>query len=280
MSIRKDLSPEEKLERRRRNRKRRLIAYGSLALLAYGFWVWVPWEYDFIPRTLPSPNTPVDPDTKHLFSKGTKVLIVTAHPDDSAFYIGGLLTQLGKSGAEIHQIICTDGDKAYYWIFANPESNRRIRRDEALEELHTWKGQDVLFLGLPDGRLRANDELIKRIRKRIDEVQPEYVLCFDGDYPPRLSHQDHRRSGNAAQAAIKGATSVRWLMKFSTIAPNWTCDITHEWEAQKNLLRIHKSQFHGDHLQRVTDMVESSALDDGQRVNGTYGEGFRCIKLR
>src|SRR5689334_23147285 len=102
-------------KRRRRKAKRRLIVYGSLVALVWGFWVWQPYEYDFIPRRLPNPNPPVDPDSKHLFSPGAKVLVVTAHPDDSAFYIGGFLTQLGKSGAEIHQIICTDGDKAYYW---------------------------------------------------------------------------------------------------------------------------------------------------------------------
>ncbi|MFI5385124.1 MAG: PIG-L deacetylase family protein [Fimbriimonadales bacterium] len=272
-------STDEKVARRRKHRKRRLIVYGSLLLLIYGFWIWQPYELDIIPRT-PSPNPPVDPDSTHLFSPGTKVLVVTAHPDDSAFYIGGFLTRLGRSGAEVHQIICTDGDKAYYGPFAEPESIRNRRRAEALEELHTWGGKDVLFLGRPDGRLRADDALVRRIRQRIDEIQPEYVICFDGDYPPRLSHQDHRRSGEAAEEAVKGAPSVRWLMKFSTHAPNWVCDIDDYWEDQKKLLMIHSSQFHDERLERVTNMVESLAVQDGERIKATYGEGFRCIRLK
>jgi LmbE family N-acetylglucosaminyl deacetylase len=277
---RTELTPAEKIERKGRHRKRRVIAYGTIALLVYGFHLWVPWDIDVIPRRPPNPNPPVDPDVKQLFSPGTKVLIVTAHPDDSAFYIGGLLLQLGRSGAEIHQILCTDGDKAYYGPFADPESNRRIRRNEALEECHTWGGKDVLFLGRPDGRLQADDALVARIRKEIDLVQPEYVLCFDYDYPPRVSHRDHRHSGDATARAVVGAPSVRWLMRFSTIAPNWTRDISNDWEGQKKLLQIHASQFHGNHLKQVTNMVESSAIEDAANINATYAEGFRCARLR
>jgi len=279
MKTKATLTPEEQLARRRKHRKQRFIVYGSLLTAIYAFWIWQPYELDLFPH-MPHPNPAVDPDTRHLFSKGTKVLVVTAHPDDSAFYIGGFLTQLGRSGAEVHQIICTGGDKGYYWIFADPAENRAIRRNEALEELHSWGGQDVLFLGRPDGRLRADDALVKRIRQRIDEVHAEYVICFDGDYPPRLSHQDHRRSGEASEEAAKGAPSVRWLMKFSTHAPNWICDISNDWDAQQKLLRIHKSQFHGERLEHITNMVESLAVEDGERINATYGEGFRCVKVR
>jgi LmbE family N-acetylglucosaminyl deacetylase len=278
--IRKELTPEERLLRKRKHRKRRIIVYGSLFTLGYALFLWIPWQLDVFPPKPTQPDPAVDPDTKRLFSPGTKVLLITAHPDDSAFYTGGFLTKLGASGADIHQLICTDGDKAYYGPFSEPESLRRKRRDEAIEELRAWQGQDVLFLGKADGRLRADDTLVRRIRKRIDELQPEYVLCFDGAYPPRLSHQDHRRSGEAAARAVVGAPSVRWLMKFSTSAPNWICDISKQWEAQKNLLQIHRSQFHGDRLQLVTNMVEEHAIADGERIEKDYGEGFRCIRLR
>lgn len=274
------LTPEELRLRRKRHRKRRIIVYGSLFLAAYGFWIWQPYEYQFFPRPIPNPNPLVDPDTKHLFSSGTRVLVVTAHPDDSAFFIGGFLTQLGRSGATVYQTICTDGDKGYYGIFSQPGLNRSERRQEAMEEIRTWGGKDLTFLGRPDGRLRADDGLIRAIRRRIDEVQPEYVICFDGDYPKRWSHQDHLRSGDAAEIAAKTAPSVRWIMKFSTLAPNWTCNIDNDWEAQKQLLQIHRSQFHGGRLEMVTNMVEDLAMQDGERINSTYGEGFRCIKLR
>jgi LmbE family N-acetylglucosaminyl deacetylase len=282
MSIRSKtpLTQEERREKKRRDRNRRVIAYGGIAVAAYIFYLWVPWELDFIPRQPPTPNPPLNPDTEHLFSPGTKVLVITAHPDDSAFYIGGFLHQLGQSGAEIHQVICTDGDKGYYGYFADPAGNRKIRRQEAIQELRAWGGKDVLFLGRLDGRLRADESLVKRLRAHIDVIQPEYVICFDGDYPPRMRHGDHRHSGVAAEAAAKGAPSVRWLMRFSTIGANFVRDISDDWEEQKKLLRIHASQFHGRRLEGVTNMVESGALEDGEKIGVTYGEGFRCTKLR
>jgi LmbE family N-acetylglucosaminyl deacetylase len=56
-------------------------------------------------------------------------------------------------------------------------------------------------------------------------------------------------------------------------------DITDQWEAQQDLLKIHKSQFSGDHLQGVIGMVGGRASRDGERVGLTYGEGLRCVAL-
>lgn len=248
--------------------------------MLYLFFLWVPWEVDLFPRKPPNPNPRVDPEIARLFSPGSKVLLVTAHPDDSAFYIGGFLHQLGQSGAEVHQLICTDGDKTYYGIFADAAANRKVRREEALEELQAWGGKDLYFLGFPDGRLRSTDDLVARIRAYIDTIKPDYVICFDGDYPTRFRHGDHRHSGVAAERAAKGAPSVKWVMRFSTIGPNYVRDISDDWEEQQKLLKIHKSQFYGERLERVTEMVESRALDEGFTIGKTYGEGFRCSELK
>src|SRR5947209_4699051 len=146
--------------------RRRLIVYGSLAAGLWGLYVWVPWNIDIIPPRPPNPNPPVDPDSALLFSGQAKILIVTAHPDDSAFYIGGLLTKLAAAQPQIHQVICTDGDKGYY-PFEDWQRNRRVRRQEALHEARTWGGVDILFLGEPDGRLRKNDRVVDAIKRVI-----------------------------------------------------------------------------------------------------------------
>ncbi|MEZ0327068.1 MAG: PIG-L deacetylase family protein [Fimbriimonas sp.] len=246
--------------------------------MLWAFWAWQPWEFDFIERKPEQPLPRIDPDSKKLFGKGTRVLVITAHPDDSEFYIGGTLHLLGKS-AEIHQIICTDGDKGYYWFFADAKENRRVRRIEANAAKDAWHGRSLEFLGYPDGRLRVRDELVDRIAERIRALRPEYVLAFDGEFPPRLSHQDHRRAGDAALLAAKTAGVPLWLMMFSTNAANYYVDITDVWPDKEELLKIHASQFHGERLERVTNMVASSAEKDGEAANVTHAEGFRCIKL-
>src|SRR6266702_4597345 len=49
-----------------------------------------------------------------LFRPDTRVLIVTAHPDDTEFYLGGTLLRLAEAGARLHLVVATDGEKGYY----------------------------------------------------------------------------------------------------------------------------------------------------------------------
>ncbi len=265
--------------RRRRRGFVRVIVYGTLIGLLWGFWVWQPWEYDFIERPAPRPNPKIAPEPDRLFAKGTKVLVITAHPDDSEFYIGGTLAKLRDAGAEIWQVIVTDGDKAYYGPLTDAKKNREVRREESLEAARAWGGKNLAILGYPDGRLKNSDRLVERLRVEIEKFQPEYVLAFDYDYPPRMSHKDHRVAGQAVAIAIEKAPSVRWLMRFSTSHPNYVEDITDYWPEKEQMLKIHKSQF-GEKEQGIVNMVQERAINDGEIIGTTYGEGFRVVQLK
>jgi LmbE family N-acetylglucosaminyl deacetylase len=254
--------------------------YGTLLAALYGAWIWVPWEYDFIPRQPPHPNPPVDPDSKSLFAPGTRVLIITAHPDDSEFYIGGTLAKLRDAGAVLHQLILTEGDKSFYGPFTNVAENRKVRKQEAIAAATRLRIEDLVILGYPDGRLRMSDELVARLAAEMERFRPDYVFSFDYDFPPRMSHKDHRETGRAVALAVGRSKSAKWLMRFSTQFPNYVVDITDYWPEEEELLKIHMSQFHGDRLEQVTNMVEYSAIEDGQRIGTSYGEGFRAIPLK
>lgn len=266
--------------RRRKRKRRRIIVYGTLIALLWGFWLWQPWELDVIPRTRPIPDPKVDPDSARFFSKGTKVMIVTAHPDDSEFYVGGTLAKLRDAGVEIWQVIITDGDKAYYGPLTDAAKNRVIRREEALNAARSWGGKNLSILGYPDGRLKTSDRLVQRLRVEMEKFQPEYVLAFDYDYPPRFSHKDHRKAGEATAIAVEKAPSVKWLMRYSTLFPNYVSDISDYWNEKEDMLKIHKSQFYGERLERVTNMVQDRAVNEGELIGTTYGEGFRAVKLK
>ena len=136
-----------------------------------------PQRYDFIARIPPANNPWTDPDSAQLFRAGANVLIVTAHPDDAEFYIGGLLTRLGAVGAKLTIVVCTDGDKGYY-PFEDWQRNRRVRQQEQRDAAKLWNAQEVEFLSYPDGRLFANSDVVMRIAAIMQRVQPEYILGF------------------------------------------------------------------------------------------------------
>jgi LmbE family N-acetylglucosaminyl deacetylase len=269
---------QQDLAKRRHNRKRRVIAYGSIAALLVGFYYYQPNRIDFIPRHMPALNPRVDPDSAFLFKKGTRIAIVTAHPDDAEFFLGGTLTRLSAAGADITLIVCTNGDKSFY-PWEDGTKLGRIRQDEQREAFNHWHGSRLVFLGYPDGRLHPNDDVKARILVELQAARPEYILAFDPDFPPRISHGDHRSAG-AVVKAIAGQTTAKWLLMFQTIAENYTLDITDQWEEKTQLLAMHRSQFSGEKLARVTGFVEDMAIGYGEKINVTYGEGFRCLNLR
>jgi LmbE family N-acetylglucosaminyl deacetylase len=245
-----------------------------------GLYLYQPQRIDFFPKPSPVPNPPVDPDSERLFSPGTRVAVVAAHPDDPEFYIGGLLTALSGSGAKIAIVMCTDGDKGYYPSFlTNAAENRRVRQEEQLEAAAKYDAE-VFFLHEPDGRLRANANVVDEIRQKLEVFQAEYVLSFDPIYPPKLQHSDHLRSAEATEKAIVSCTSVKWLMRYSTHAANFHLDITNLWEAKSDLLRIHKSQFSGNRATAVLSMVQSRARADDAAIQVPLAEGFRCTPLK
>lgn len=263
--------------RRRRNFRRRVVAYGTIFALLYGLWLWTPWEFDLIQR-MPPPKTPVDPDSKLLFRPGVRVVVVTGHPDDAEFYLGGTLTKLGRAGADIQLIACTDGDKGYY-PFEDWRRNSVVRRAEQTRAAEAWHGRPPIFLGFPDGRLEVDEAVVRGIQRELERLRPDYVFCFDGFFPTRLSHRDHRRSGRAAEVAAIRSGLPLCLCRFSSVAPNWFSNIEDEWDAKSELLAIHASQFHGERLERIREMVYSNAEREGALGGFSLAEGCRVQRL-
>lgn len=259
------------------NWKRRVILfYVPLLSVLYGAFLWQPYEYDLIPRKKSHPGH-ADPTKDGLFARGARVLIVTAHPDDAEFYIGALLMRLSETGAVVQLVACTDGDKGYYTnLFTNVEENRKVRRQEQTEACKKWKGLQPHFLGFPDGRLPVNDEVQAAIVREMESFRPDFVMSFDGDYPPRTSHRDHRHAGLNAQAALYKWNKAKWLLRFSSNSPNWYANVEGREDQLLDLLSIHKSQFHGEKLTRVWSMVLSIHEEEGKAGGFELAEGFRC----
>lgn len=270
---REPLTPEQKKKRL----KRRLIVYSAIILALFGVYKFQPIEIEFFPREAPAYKK-VDPDTAKLYAKGTRVLVITAHPDDSEFYSGGFLPRLRDSGAEIAHLLHTDGDKAYYFWTDN-SSLREIRRKEQTTASTQWGANSIWFLGYPDGRLRNNQETIAKTVAKIQEWKPDYILCFDPDFGPARSHQDHRRSGEISLAAAREAGFKGWLLMFSSRAPNFIVDIDKYWSEKLELLAIHKSQFEGAKLKWIQDFRADAAAKDGTREGYSFGEGYRAVKF-
>ncbi|MBI1332235.1 MAG: hypothetical protein GC165_05085 [Armatimonadetes bacterium] len=264
--------------------KRALKSVGRMLLLFVlivgGIYWWNPQRIHYPVRKPPADYPKIDPDSARLFSKGTRVTVVTGHPDDTEYFISGTLLKLHEAGAEITLIVVTDGDKSYYPPFmTNVAENRRVRRIEQ-NDASSHYGAKVIFLGGPDGRYDPDEPVLrKKLEDAMVDSHPDYILAFDSEYVPFVQHRDHENSGRAA-SELASKTSASWLLLFATTAPNVYFDTDKYWSERADLLKIHKSQFYGEKLQAVTGTVMQKELDDGEAAGLNMAEGFRAIRLK
>lgn len=250
----------------------RLLVYGGLVAVTEGFYLYQPVRIDLFPKTPPVPNPTVDPDAKGLFAPGARVGLLTAHPDDAEYYAGGLLAKLRKTGARVTLVVMTDGDKGFY-PWEDAAANRKVRRAEQTAAARAWGAESVAFLGFPDGRLRLEDETVEKAAGLFPNI--DWLVSFDGDYPPKVAHGDHTTAGRIADRVAR-AIHPRWHLRFATHAPNATLDLTGFDLAHRSLLDLHRSQFAGEKEARVWGSVYESGLTDGERIGVEYGLSVRA----
>ena len=134
-----------------------------------------------------------------------RILIVSAHPDDVDFGVGGTIAKWTSEGIDVIYCIVTDGDAGGDDLELPREEMARIRRVEQTAAAATVGVTDLRFLAYPDGRLVPSIELRRDISRVIRSVRPQRVVCQS---PERIwdrvyaSHPDHLAAGEAAVCAV------------------------------------------------------------------------------
>jgi LmbE family N-acetylglucosaminyl deacetylase len=203
------------------------------------------------------------------FRDGQKALVVFAHPDDSDYYFGGTIARLTKVGIEVFYLCATDGDKGGGSGELTAEQISKVRVAEQVAAAHSLgvHPANVEFLGLPDGRLVYDRELIDQIVKVVRKIRPDIVLALDTniiDPAWGVNHADHRTIALATIDAVYPYArnrnelpdlpphEVATLLILNYREPNCFVDISGDpFEAKKLALAAHKSQWgDGEHIIR------------------------------
>lgn len=265
--------------------KRMGILLGGLLLVLIALYLWQPYQIDIVQRRPPHRLTTIPPTEIGLVKKGNRVLVITAHPDDEAFYFAGTLMMLKHVGAIVQIVVCTNGDKGYYpWFLVRLQDHMgsaelaKKRQGELQDACRRYGALEPKFLNLRDGRLHANQELIDLLADQIREFQPAYIMAFDPDYPPRMSHGDHRAAGAAAKQAIAKTGFHGWLLRFQTSAPNTFIDVEKYWDEAQDALAAHESQY-GYRIERVRSAATAFASEAGDRFGTDLAEAFRADRM-
>jgi LmbE family N-acetylglucosaminyl deacetylase len=232
----------------------------------------------------------------------TRVLVVTAHPDDVDFGAAGTVATWTADGIEVAYCICTSGDAGGF--DATPrDAMGPLREAEQRAAAKEVGVSDVRFLGYPDGRLTASLDLRRDISREIRLFRPDRVVTASPEIWWRrlgASHPDHRAVGEATVAAVypdarnpfahpelladegleAWAARELWLMAAPDERIDHIVDITDTVERKIAALRAHVSQT--GHMTDLEQRIRSLGAMWGRRFglpSGRLGEAFQIVPV-
>ncbi|HEX2175741.1 MAG TPA: PIG-L deacetylase family protein [Nocardioidaceae bacterium] len=215
----------------------------------------------------------------------SRVLVVSAHPDDVDFGVAGTVATWTDAGVAVTYCIITDGQAGGFDRTVPRDEMVLLRRKEQREAAARVGVEDVRFLGYVDGDLEPTKDLVGAIARLIREIRPQRMVVPspERDYARiHRSHPDHLAAGKAALDAIYPAARNpfahpellaeglepwtvpdTWLMAHPT--SNRAVDITATYERKIAAILAHASQ-HEDAAALVAPLRE--AFTANARVAG------------
>src|SRR5215471_6210712 len=235
------------------------------------------------------------------FPKFSRVMMVSAHPDDPEFGAGGSIARLADSGAEVTYVIVTDGSQGGEDPKQKDSELTAIRQREQRAAARVLGIKKVEFLGYKDGHLAPDLKLRRDIVRMIRKHKPELVIThLPGrvlDAPMGGSHPDHLAVGEATMAAVypdsRNPRAFRGLLKQGlephvvneVWIPYWTMgdyyvDISKTLDLKLEALKKHKSQVAKPGQEWDVDKwIRKRSRDIGKRGGYRYAESFKRIKV-
>jgi LmbE family N-acetylglucosaminyl deacetylase len=226
-----------------------------------------------------------------------RALAIYAHPDDTEIACGGTLAAWAAAGAEIHLVICTQGEKGAADADTDPAALAEERAAETAEAAAVLGLAGHELLGYPDGEIDNTVEVRGRLVERIRALRPEVVLghdptavFFGSGY---VSHHDHRSVGWATLDACAPAAAsplyfpdagpphqVATVLLSGTLEPDAWIDIATAIDQKVAALRCHRSQLPPD-TDLVADVVRERARETAEQSSSVveYAEAFRALRL-
>jgi LmbE family N-acetylglucosaminyl deacetylase len=218
----------------------------------------------------------------------SKILVVSAHPDDEIIGAGGTLLRHIAAGDEVCWLIITD-------VLLTHGFDETVieRRADEIERVRKGIGfSRVVKFQYPTMTLSSESiiEMVPRISALMNDFKPEIIYTMNRSD----AHSDHRVIFDAVMACTKSFRHpyLRKVLMYETISetefapalaekafvPNYFVDITDFFRKKVELATIYESEF-GEHpFPRSVRNLEALATFRGASCGVEYAEAFQLIK--
>ena len=210
----------------------------------------------------------------------SKIIIISAHPDDETLGAGGTILKHKKNGDEVHWLIVTDVFESEG--FSNERVMSRKQEIENVSKLYSFN--NVYNLGYPT--MKLNDtvlfELVNTISLIFQELQPETIYVMNRSD----AHSDHRIVFDAVLSCTKSfrypyvkkvlmyeclsETEFAPILPERVFQPNYFVDISNFLDKKIEIMKIFDSEL-GEHpFPRSIKNIEALATYRGATVGVNY----------
>ena len=202
----------------------------------------------------------------------TRIIVVSAHPDDVEIGCAGTLQKYFLKGADITSVITVRPSAEIRagrdFLTVKMELAESYRQSKwTLKVHHTAEHSN----GRPN--LVCDNNTMTDIAELIDSADIA-IIPNPEDY-----HQDHRNTYQLALPLVRKCSEI-WCSHaypystFHTTMPNMLVDISGTWEFKKELLKCYPSYIDNDYI----DKIRRTNSAWGAQRNCEYAEAFTVIK--
>ncbi len=217
-------------------------------------------------------------------SKGKKVLILAAHPDDPVGMMGGTMVKLVNEGHKVNVFAFGNGDEAY----ARPGGKAQAIKDyaEQMRNVYDFIGCGIETLSLPDFENFETAELYRACIGAIRKYQPDVIFAhYWAEY-----FQHHtmatisRDAWNQARWECSGDCGSAWKCPryFHFCGKDGVGEVTHIIDItdtfERGLQARHKFEMldnFGGKVVSTVDFARAKAAYYGAMIGVKYGEAFQ-----
>ncbi len=225
-----------------------------------------------------------------------RVMVVTAHPDDSEFGAGGTVARLVQEGKQVVYCIVTNGNKGSGDRSMTPERLARIREEEQRNAARVLGVETVEFLGFPDCEVENTRESRMAVTAAIRRHRPDRLIIQNPHRTKNLgaSHRDHRTVAGIALDCVYPLArdhmafpellaqgfephKIREVYLMGWENPEVVVDISATIDLKIKALACHASQFRD--FAAVEQRVRERGAQLGKPKGYAYAETFDTIIL-
>ncbi|MCI0549153.1 MAG: PIG-L family deacetylase [Candidatus Rokubacteria bacterium] len=225
-----------------------------------------------------------------------RVMVVTAHPDDSEYGAGGTVAKLTREGKAVVYVILTNGDKGSGDRSMTPERLVPIRAEEQRNAARVLGVDTVDLLGFPDGELEDTRETRMAVAAAIRRHRPDLIICQNPNRTkhPYVSHRDHRVAGGITLDCVYPLARdhmafpellaqglephrVKEVHVMAWDDPDLVVDITDTMDLKLKALACHASQI--SDVAGMEQRVRARAAELGRAQGVGFAETFDRIVL-